>query len=180
MASQTYKFDKTCSDYYSVFECLKRWNKHALTKLELWLRSNILFSTKFLNSSLYGNEEGIHELFPGIVNNTSIKTLKICIYIYIYILVINAFGDSIPAAKDLADAVNVNKSLEHLVLARNGMSDEGAKLIKEGIVESKNPNFIKATITDEEVKIYPMIIKDNLTILELSNISLIKSNISII
>ena len=102
------------------------------------------------------------------------------IYIYIYILVINAFGDSIPAAKDLADAVNVNKSLEHLVLARNGMSDEGAKLIKEGIVESKNPNFIKATITDEEVKIYPMIIKDNLTILELSNISLIKSNISII
>ena len=60
------------------------------------------------------------------------------------------------------------------------MSDEGAKLIKEVIVESKNANFMKATINDEEVKIYPMIIKDNLTILELSNISLIKSNIIII
>ena len=60
------------------------------------------------------------------------------------------------------------------------MSDEGAKLIKEGIVESKNANFITATIIDDDVEIYPLIIKDNLTILELSNISLIKSNISII
>ena len=59
------------------------------------------------------------------------------------------------------------------------MSDEGAKLIKEGIVKSKNNNFIKATIQDKEVKIYPLIIKDNLTILELSNISLIKANIII-
>ena len=74
----------------------------------------------------------------------------------------------------------MNKSLEQLVLDNNGMSEEGVKLIKEGIVESKNTNFIIATIIDEEVKIYPMIIKDNLTILELSNISLIKSNISII
>ena len=89
-------------------------------------------------------------------------------------------GDSILAAKDLAYAINVNKSLEQLVLKSNGMSDEGAKLIKEGIVESKNTNFITATIIDKEVKIYPMIIKDNLTILELRNISLIKSNISII
>ena len=60
------------------------------------------------------------------------------------------------------------------------MSDEGAKLIKEGIVESKNANFITATITDKKVKIYPLIIKDNLTILELNNILLIKSNIKII
>ena len=37
----TYIFDKTCSDAYSVFECLKRWNKPALAKLELWLSSNI-------------------------------------------------------------------------------------------------------------------------------------------
>ena len=37
-----YKFQDTCSDYYSVFECLKSWNKPALTKLELWLNSNIL------------------------------------------------------------------------------------------------------------------------------------------
>ena len=37
----TYIF-QTCSDAYSVFECLKRWNKPALTKLELWLNSNIL------------------------------------------------------------------------------------------------------------------------------------------
>ena len=92
----------------------------------------------------------------------------------------NAFGDSIPAAKDLAYAVNINKSLERLVFEGNGMNDEGAKLIKEGIVESKNANFIKATITGKKVKIYPLIIKDNLTILELGNISLIKSNISII
>ena len=40
--SPTYEFNKTCSDYYSVFECLKRWNKPALTKLELSFRSNIL------------------------------------------------------------------------------------------------------------------------------------------
>ena len=32
----------TCIYYYSVFECLKRWNKPALTKLEVWLSSNIL------------------------------------------------------------------------------------------------------------------------------------------
>ena len=37
-----HKINKTCSDVYSVFECLKRWNKPALTKLELWLDSNIL------------------------------------------------------------------------------------------------------------------------------------------
>ena len=71
----------------------------------------------------------------------------------------------------------MNESLEQLNLAHNGMSDEGAKIIKERIVKSKNTNFIKATINDEEVTIYPMIIKDNLTILELSNSSLIKSNI---
>ena len=40
--NKTRGFDKTCSDYFSIFECLKRWNKPALTKLELWLHSNIL------------------------------------------------------------------------------------------------------------------------------------------
>ena len=35
-------FYKTCSDAYNVFECLKRWNKPALTKLKLRLSSNIL------------------------------------------------------------------------------------------------------------------------------------------
>ena len=73
----------------------------------------------------------------------------------------------------------MNESLEQLNLAHNGMSDEGAKLIKEGIFECKNANFMKVIINDEEVKIYPMIIKDNLTILDLGNISLIKYNIII-
>ena len=76
--------------------------------------------------------------------------------------------DSISAGRNIGKALEENNSLEIFQLKWNGMKDEGAKLIQDGIKRSKNTNFMKAVIIDEDVKKYPLVIGDKATILNLS------------
>ena len=71
----------------------------------------------------------------------------------------NNFGDS--AAEEIAKGLSENFTLEKIFLEHNKMTDKGARLIQESLIETQSRNFNFCLIDEPNVKLFPLILKAN-------------------